>query len=89
VKAAEVWSGRIGIHVWGKLSSKGYICSSSTEKLSLIASISLAVQGKTQKTESLLFINIKMPSATLSPYKQVPETKEDLGWAELVTLDLA
>ncbi|KAF2773455.1 Clavaminate synthase-like protein [Teratosphaeria nubilosa] len=29
-----------------------------------------------------------MPGKTLSPYKQVPETKEDLDWAELVTLDL-
>ncbi|KAI9732601.1 MAG: hypothetical protein M1834_003937 [Cirrosporium novae-zelandiae] len=31
-----------------------------------------------------------MPSAIheLSPYEQVPETKEDLDWAELVTLDL-
>ncbi|CAG8961286.1 hypothetical protein HYFRA_00013565 [Hymenoscyphus fraxineus] len=30
-----------------------------------------------------------MPSSTLSPYKQIPETKEDLDWAELVTLDLS
>jgi isopenicillin N synthase-like dioxygenase len=30
-----------------------------------------------------------MPSATLTPYEQVPETKEDLDWAELVTLDLS
>ncbi len=30
-----------------------------------------------------------MPSATeISPYEQVPVTKEDLDWAELVTLDL-
>ncbi|KAK3676806.1 hypothetical protein LTR78_003010 [Recurvomyces mirabilis] len=29
-----------------------------------------------------------MPSKTLSPYEQVPETKTDLDWAELVTLDL-
>ncbi|GAB7324826.1 hypothetical protein MBLNU13_g08661t2 [Cladosporium sp. NU13] len=30
-----------------------------------------------------------MPGAILSPYKQVPETKADLDWAELVTLDLS
>ncbi|KAF2140987.1 uncharacterized protein K452DRAFT_229479 [Aplosporella prunicola CBS 121167] len=30
-----------------------------------------------------------MPGAILSPYKQVPETKHDLDWAELVTLDLS
>ena len=30
-----------------------------------------------------------MPSATLTPYEQVPETKETLDWAELVTLDLS
>jgi len=31
-----------------------------------------------------------MPSAVpISPYKQVPETKADLDWAELVTLDLS
>ena len=30
-----------------------------------------------------------MPSATLTPYQQVPETKEQLDWAELVTLDLS
>jgi len=30
-----------------------------------------------------------MTSTTeISPYKQVPVTKEDLDWAELVTLDL-
>ncbi|RDL29936.1 putative 2og-fe oxygenase protein [Venustampulla echinocandica] len=29
-----------------------------------------------------------MPSVTLSPYKQIPETKEDLDWAELTTLHL-
>ncbi|KAI9733453.1 MAG: hypothetical protein M1818_007201 [Claussenomyces sp. TS43310] len=30
-----------------------------------------------------------MPSATIPPYQQVPETKENLEWAELVTLDLS
>ncbi|PIA94103.1 hypothetical protein CB0940_07992 [Cercospora beticola] len=30
-----------------------------------------------------------MPGKVLSPYKQVPETKADLDWAELVTLDLS
>lgn len=30
-----------------------------------------------------------MPGAVLNPYEQVPETKEDLDWAELVTLDLS
>ncbi|KAG0650818.1 putative 2-oxoglutarate-dependent dioxygenase JRG21 [Hyphodiscus hymeniophilus] len=30
-----------------------------------------------------------MPSAVLTPYEQVPETKEKLDWAELVTLDLS
>lgn len=30
-----------------------------------------------------------MPSATISPYEQVPETKEPLDWAELPTLDLS
>ncbi|KAK5136869.1 hypothetical protein LTR08_001791 [Meristemomyces frigidus] len=30
-----------------------------------------------------------MPGKTLSPYEQVPETKADLDWAELVTLDLS
>lgn len=31
-----------------------------------------------------------MPSAIpISPYQQVPETKADLDWAELVTLDLS
>ncbi|KAK5684326.1 hypothetical protein LTS10_004193 [Elasticomyces elasticus] len=30
-----------------------------------------------------------MPGRVLSPYEQVPETKVDLDWAELVTLDLS
>ncbi|EME84374.1 uncharacterized protein MYCFIDRAFT_187405 [Pseudocercospora fijiensis CIRAD86] len=30
-----------------------------------------------------------MPGKVISPYKQVPETKADLDWAELVTLDLS
>jgi len=31
-----------------------------------------------------------MPAAIpISPYKQIPETKADLDWAELVTLDLS
>ena len=30
-----------------------------------------------------------MPGKILSPYKQVPVTKENLDWAELVSLDLS
>lgn len=30
-----------------------------------------------------------MPARVLKPYDQVPETKHDLDWAELVTLDLS
>ena len=30
-----------------------------------------------------------MPSVVLTPYEQVPETHEQLDWAELVTLDLS
>lgn len=33
-------------------------------------------------------LHVNMPGPTLKPYDQVPETKYDLDWAELVTLDL-